>query len=323
MKQSFKVGFLGAGKISDLHAEAVNALPSIELKGLWNRTASKAESKAKKFGCRTYATEDELFDDPEIDAVFILTNVETHCEYTLRAARAGKHVLVEKPAANNVVELEKMKDAVKQTGIRCMPVHNYIYEPGISRMREMITSGSLGEITQFYMMYNIYHEEEIRDRVPGVVHEILTHHAYTLLYLMGMPQLISCMKSNIGSSYVEKENLAMVIMKLENQALSHFSASFAADDHAGDPWTCMIKVMGNKGSARYSYRDWVINEPYGAHSQKYLAYPESIKNTATHFMNNVLVKGEEPLSGLDDAIICQKIVEACDRSAEERKIIGL
>lgn len=323
MNQSIKVGFLGAGKISDLHAEAVNAVPNIELKGLWNRTASKGEVKAKQFGCMTYASEEEMFNDPEIDAVFILTNVETHCDYTIRAARAGKHVLVEKPAANSIEELEKMKDVAAQTGIRCMPVHNYIYEPGIGRMREMIKSGNLGEITQFYMMYNIYHTEEIRDRVPGVVHEILTHNAYTLLYLLGKPQLVSCMKANIGSSYVEKENVAMAIMKLENNALSHFSASFAGDDHAGDPWTCMIKVMGTRGSARYSYRDWVINEPYGAHAQTYFAYPQSIKNTATHFVNNVLEKNQEPLSGLDDAIICQKIVEACDKSVEEGKSVVL
>ena len=96
-----KIGFLGAGDIADLHAEAVNALQGAELVGIWNRTHEKAVVKAEKFGCKIYDSVDALLGDPEIDAVFILTNMETHCEYTIRAAQAGKHILVEKPVASS------------------------------------------------------------------------------------------------------------------------------------------------------------------------------------------------------------------------------
>src|SRR5690606_10585197 len=90
------IGFIGAGDIADLHAEAINSLAGAKLIGLWNRTFEKGAIKAKKFGCKTYSTVNEMLQDKEIDAVFILTNVETHCEYTLQAAKAGKHILVEK-----------------------------------------------------------------------------------------------------------------------------------------------------------------------------------------------------------------------------------
>ena len=185
------IGLLGSGDVADLHAEAINGLPGAELVGLWNRTAEKGKLKAAKYGCKTYLSEDELFNDPQIDAVFILTNMETHCEYTLRAAAAGKHILVEKPAASNIAELAKMKEAVKKAGVKCMPVHNYIYETGIKRTRAMIHNGQLGDITQFYMMYNIHHSDEIRARYPGVIRQILTHHSYTMLYLAGQPKTIS------------------------------------------------------------------------------------------------------------------------------------
>ena len=84
-----------------------------------------------------------------------------------------------------------------------------------------------------------------------------------------------------------------------------------------NPWTCIIKVIGTKGSTRYSYRDWVINDRNGAHSQTYQCYPESIKNTATHFINNVIRNGESPLSSIEDAITCQRIIEACEKSVDE------
>jgi predicted dehydrogenase len=314
---TIKIGFIGAGDIADLHAEAINGLAGAELVGLWNRTIEKGQRKAKQYGCSVYANVDEMMLDPEIDAVFILTNMETHCEYTIRAARAGKHILVEKPAASSIEELVKMQQAVKEAGVKCMPVHNYIYEPGILRTKSMIQNGSLGDITQFYMMYNIHHADDIRVRYPGVIRQILTHHCYTMLYLAGKPKTISCLKHTVDSSIAPQENVAMANIQMENGVLSHLSASFANDDHSGDPWTCIIKVIGTKGSTRYSYRDWVINERKGAHSQTYYSYPESIKNTATHFINKVLRSQEEPLSTLEDAISCQRIIEACERSEKE------
>jgi len=315
--ETINIGFIGAGDIADLHAKAINDLSGANLVGLWNRTSSKAQLKAKQFGCKVYETVDVLLNDPQIDAVFILTNMETHCEYTIRAAKAGKHILVEKPAASNISELEEMQKAIKKAKVKCMPVHNYIYEAGILRTKRMIDEGLLGDITQFYMMYNIQHSNEIRARYPGVIKQILTHHAYTMLYLAGKPQMISCMKTTIDPGEAPQENLAMCMMKMENGSLSHLAASFANDDHAGDPWTCMIKVIGTKGSTRFSYRDWVINERNGAHSQTYNCYHDSIKNTAIHFIDRVIRHNEAPLSSIEDAITCQRIVETCQRSVDE------
>lgn len=314
---TIKIGFIGAGDIADLHAEAIRSLAGAKLVGLWNRTSEKGVLKAKKFGCKTYESVETLLNDSEIDIVFILTNMETHCEYTIMAAEAGKHILVEKPAASTIEELGRMQKAVQDAGVQCMPVHNYIYEDGIRRTKSMITNGKLGTITQFYMMYNIHHSDEIRARYPGVIRQILTHHSYTMLYLAGSPATVSCMKFTVDDTLAPQENVAMATIKMKNGTLSHLCASFANDDHSGDPWTCIIKVIGTKGSTRYSYRDWVINERNGAHSQTYQCYQESIKNTTTHFINNVVRLGEAPLSSLEDSIVCQHIIEACEQSERD------
>jgi len=314
--KTIKVGFLGAGNVADLHAEAVNSLSGTELKGLWSWNPEEGKIKAAQYGCQSYESADHLLNDRDIDAVFVLTNMETHCELTVKAAAAGKHVLVEKPAASNIGELEKMHQAVLQAGVHCMPVHNYIYETGIERAHTMINNGKLGDITQFYMLYNIHHADEVRTKYPGVIRQIMTHHAYTMLYLAGKPRSISCMRHTVDPSIAPQENVAMALMKMTSGALSHLCASFANDEHAGDPWTCMIKVIGTKGSTRYSYRDWVINERNGPHSQTFYCYPESIKNTAEYFVNKVIRQGDQPLSTLEDAVTCQRIIEACEHSAE-------
>lgn len=311
------IALIGAGDIANLHAEAVNELDDADLIGLWNRTPEKGMAKAKQFGCRFFPTVNGLLADADVDAVFVLTNMETHCQYTVQAAEAGKHVLVEKPAASTIEELSQMNAAVTKAGVKCMPVHNYIYEPGIERAKAMIDSGKLGAVTQFYMMYNIHHADDIRARYPGVIRQILTHHSYTMLYLAGQPKTVSCMAHTVDATLAPQENVAMANIQMQSGALSHLCASFANDDHAGDPWSCLIKVIGTKGSTRYSYRDFVINDRNGAHSQTYQCYPESIKNTVTHFVRRLIGNDETPLSSLQDAITCQHILEACELSVKD------
>ena len=316
-----KVGFIGAGDIAYLHGEGVQQAEGATLVGIWNRTRSKAEEKATLFNCKIFSSPEELIE--AVDAVYVLTNMETHHTYAKMAIEAGKHVLVEKPTAVTISEIEDLIAAAEKNSVKVAPVPNYIYEPSVLRAKEMIDSGKIGDLVSLYVLYNIHHPEEVAARYPGVIRQILTHHAYCSLYLVGQPEMISCMKSTINDGSVPQENIAMVTMKMKNQALSHLCASFASDDHAGDPWTFMIKLIGTKGATRYSYRDWVENTPAVVHSQTYSAYPYTIRETGKHFLERVIGHGEEPLSTLDDAITCMKMIEACELSVSEDRHIRI
>jgi predicted dehydrogenase len=322
-KPTLGVGFLGAGDISVLHARAVAKAHGAELVGLWNRGQDRAKQRAAEFGCRHYPTPEELVKDPAIDAVFVLTNLETHLEYTKLALEAGKHVLVEKPVGVTVGEIEVMKRLADAKGLVCLPGHNYVYEAGMVRTRELVEAGELGRIISAYVLYNIHHPEEVARRYPGVVRQILTHHSYILLYLVGRPVELCAMKATLHYQEYKEEDIAMVQMRLANGALAHFCASFAADDHAGDPWTVMVKVIGTAGSTRYSYRDHVEVKPGLVHSQTYTAYQGSITNEVRHFLVDCLRHGEKPLSTLDDAITAQTMIEAAEESIRGGKVVKI
>jgi predicted dehydrogenase len=322
-KDTIGVGFIGAGDIAVLHAAAVKKCPGAKLVGLWNRNQDRAAERAAQFGCANFATPEALVNDPAIDAVFVLTNLETHLEYTALALGAGKHVLVEKPVGVSVAEIERMKALADAKDLICMPGHNYVYEGGMVRTRELVENGDLGTIVSAYVMYNIHHPEEVAKRYPGVVRQILTHHSYILLYLVGRPVELCAMKATLHYAEYEEEDIAMVQMRLANGALAHFCASFAADDHAADPWTVMVKVIGTAGSTRYSYRDHVEIKPGLVHSQTYTAYQGSITNEVRHFLIDGLRMGQKPLSTLDDAIAAQKLIEAAERSIAEKTVVKL
>ena len=316
-----KVGFIGAGDISLLHEEGVNLSKNAELVGIWNRTVERAEEKARLFNCRVFNNPEELIQ--AVDVVYVLTNMETHYQYARMAIEKSRHVLVEKPTAVTIEEIKDLKSLAEKYSVHVAPVHNYIYEPSVTRAKDLIDSGKIGDLVSLYVLYNIHHPEKVASRYPGVIRQILTHHAYCTLYLVGKPDKVSCMKATINDGSVPQENIAMVTMKMKNNALSHLCASFASDDHAGDPWTFMIKVIGTKGATRYSYRDWVENTPAIVHSQTYSAYPYTIRETGKYFLENVIGLGEKPLSSLDDAITCMKMIEACELSVAEDKHIQI
>lgn len=322
-KDTIGVGFIGAGDISILHAAAVKKCPGARLVGLWNRNQERANQRASEFGCKNYASPEALVNDPAIDAVFVLTNLETHLEYTALALGSGKHVLVEKPVGMNVAEIERMKALADAKDLVCLPGHNYIYEASMMRTRELVDGGDLGRIVSAYVMYNIHHPEEVARRYPGVVRQILTHHSYILLYLVGKPVELCAMKATLHYKEYSEEDIAMVQMRLANGALAHFCASFAADDHAADPWTVMVKVIGTAGSTRYSYRDHVEIKPGLVHSQTYTAYQGSITNEVRYFLIDCLRMGQKPLSTLEDAVTAQKMIEAAEKSIAEKSVVKL
>lgn len=322
-KATIGVGFIGAGDIAILHAAAVKKCPGAKLVGLWNRSQDRAQQRAAEFGCRNYASPEELVKDPAIDAVFVLTNLESHLEYTKLALEAGKHVLVEKPVGQTVAEIEQMSAAANAKKLVCMPGHNYIYESSMMRTHDLVENGDLGKIVSAYVMYNIHHPEEVAQRYPGVVRQILTHHSYILLYLVGKPVELCAMKATLHYKEYSEEDIAMVQMRLANGALAHFCANFAADDHAADPWTVMVKVIGTAGSTRYSYRDHVEIKPGLVHSQTYTAYQGSVMNEVKYFLVDCLRMGSKPLSTLEDAVTAQKMIEAAEESIKNGSVVKL
>ena len=318
-----KIAFLGAGDIADLHAAGVAACPGGELVGLLDADAARAEEKAARYGCRRYDSAEDLVGDPEIDAVFVLTPLEAHRDGALLALGAGKHVLVEKPAGVDLAEVAEMKTASVRAGKLCVPVHNYLYEDSVTRTRELLDRGDLGDLVAIYVMYNIHHPEGVAARYPGVIRQILTHHAYITRYLGGPPKRAMAMASTINDGSVPQENLAMAMLELDGGAMALLQASFAADDHTADNWTFTIKVIGTAGATRFSHADWVQNAQAAVHSHTYSAYHYSIRNTARFFIERCLGAGEAPLSTLDDAAACLRVIEAIERSVAEGVAVPL
>jgi len=145
MKQ-LKWGLIGCGDISKKRvAPALHDLDNCDLVAVNRANYTKAQEFAHQFGARKWTKDwKQLLDDDEIQAVYIATPVYLHAEMTIAAAKAGKHVLCEKPMGINARECDDMIDACKENGVKLGIAYYRHFYPVVNRIREIIISGEIG-----------------------------------------------------------------------------------------------------------------------------------------------------------------------------------
>ncbi len=140
-------GILGTGRIAKRLAKAIEASTTGSLAAVASRDSAKAEAFAKEFGVgRSYGNYTDLLADPGVDAVYIATPHPQHPQWAIAAARAGKHVLCEKPAALSYAEAEPMVTAARENGVIFMEAFMYRCHPQTRRVLDLIREGAIGEL---------------------------------------------------------------------------------------------------------------------------------------------------------------------------------
>jgi len=148
-----KIGYavIGLGRIAGHFMPGVLGTTNSRITGLVSGHRDKAERIAAEYGVPStsiynYENFDEIARNPAIDAVYVALPNSMHAEYTIRAAKAGKHVLCEKPMSINVAEAEAMIAACKAANVKLMIAYRCLYEPTNLRAVKLIRDGALGQV---------------------------------------------------------------------------------------------------------------------------------------------------------------------------------
>lgn len=139
---TLKIGVLGVARITpEALVRPASEINGVELAGIASRERRRAQTFADQYVIyRVFDAYQALLDDPEIDAIYIPLPNSLHCEWTIRALEAGKHVLCEKPLSSNAHEARKMVSAADRTGLILMDALHYRYHPLMERIRELVPS---------------------------------------------------------------------------------------------------------------------------------------------------------------------------------------
>jgi predicted dehydrogenase len=140
-----KVGIVGTGMQSYHQARGWRTHPDAEIAAVCDNDEWKLESKAEAWGVKKkYTSYDELVKDPEINAVDIILPHYLHADCAIKAAEAGKHVLLQKPMAMSTKECDAIISAAKKAGVKLMYLENYMYYPPMEKAKELIVKGEIG-----------------------------------------------------------------------------------------------------------------------------------------------------------------------------------
>ncbi len=140
-------GILSTADINRLVIPPAQASSLVDLVAVASRDAERAADYAATWGIpRSYGSYDELLADPDVEVVYISLPNTLHCEWSIRAVQAGKHVLCEKPLSRSVADVEAAFDAAEAAGRHLAEAFMWRHNPQTARLVELVSSGAVGEL---------------------------------------------------------------------------------------------------------------------------------------------------------------------------------
>lgn len=141
-----RLGVIGGGRISDLNILGYLDHPRCEVAAVCDLDPKVARTRMQEWGADRWCTDyKELLSDPDIDAVEILSPHRLHHPMVVAAARAGKHVSVQKPMCIDLKEAEEMTRACREAGVKFKLFENFVFYPPYRKAKELMDAGEIGE----------------------------------------------------------------------------------------------------------------------------------------------------------------------------------
>ncbi len=342
-----RIGLIGAGNIAqNAHIPAYLKQDDMELVAVCDLKEDRAKEVAEKYGMKHYTTDyNELLALDDVDAVSICTWNNAHAGATIAAAKAGKHVLCEKPMAMNTQEAEDMKKAVEENNIIFMMGFVNRFRPDVRAIKEMVEAGKMGEI--YYAKTAVLRRRgtplgwftDLSKSGGGPVIDIGVHVIDLTWYMMGKPKPVSVSAttfSKIGDYKTkgvgrwvafdtddlkfETEDSAAGLIRFENGIAMTFDVSWAINGK--ETGTCS-NIFGTKAGASLSpFTIYGEEEGYLTDATPTVANEDIFANEIRHFLD-CIKEGKQPIATVDDGVIVQKMLNGIYDSARLGKEVTI
>jgi len=317
-------GIISTADINRLVIPGAKASPDVDLIAVASREQSRAEDYARRWEIeRAYGSYEALLEDTDVEAVYISLPNTLHCEWSVRALEAGKHVLCEKPMSRHPEDVERAFDAAERTGRFLMEAFMYRHNPQTRRLKELVDGGTVGELrlVRAAFSYSLYDEENIRLRTEvdgGALMDVGCYCVSGSRLLAGEPEHVygRAFVGPTGTDWAFSGHLSFgngvyalvdcgtaLPERDELEAIGTEGSLFL-----DDPWHCRKPVIEVR---RGSETKWDVVDAEDS-------YRLELENLSA------AIRGEaEPLLGRADAVAQAKTIEALFRSAESGQAVTL
>jgi len=231
----FNISIAGCSKVAHLHAKAIQNIPNARLAGVWSRTPEKARDFASLYNTSSYSGIAEMVRENQTDLVIVCTAHPFHRQPAVEAAKAGAHVLVEKPLASDLADCDAIISAGKKGGVKLGVISQRRWYSPVIRMKEAIDNGKIGSpalssVTMLGWRDKAYYDSDAwrgnwKTEGGGVLVNQSPHQLDLMLWFMGDIDEVYGIWRNLNHPYIEVEDTALAIIKFRSGAIGNILVS--------------------------------------------------------------------------------------------------
>jgi len=231
-----RFGIVGCGVIGPTHAEAIKNIDIAELKAVCDIVPERAKALGEKYGVEWYTDYDKMLARPDIDVINVCVPSGLHSDLGVKAAKAGKHVLVEKPIDITLEKADALIEISQKMGVKLSVISQHRFDKGIKELKSAIDSGKLGRLVMADAYVKWWRTQEYYDSAGwrgtwaldggGALMNQSVHFVDQLLYLAGPVKEITAYCGTLAHR-IEVEDVATAIIKYKNGALGVIQGSTA------------------------------------------------------------------------------------------------
>jgi predicted dehydrogenase len=315
-----RLGVIGLGWFGGVLTESARKADAAEVVAGFARSEDTRRTFEEEHGVRGVSDVEELFGDPEIDGVLVVTPHSTHADLAVRAAEAGKHVFVEKPLALNVADTRRVAEAADRAGVLVQVGHNRRRQPANRRIKAMLDSGELGTVLHLDGMHTApggfkpdlpaWRKDPVECPYGGMT-ALGVHTVDTFNYFVGPAKRVTAFSTTL-ERFTDLDEATTVLIAYEAGALGSISTTYFA------PPNVSLSVFGTDAA--------VWNEEDGARlytqprsdptrTEQEIETLDTMTDEIAEFVGNVR-DGGRPETGVAEAIEVAAVLEAIGRSVE-------
>jgi len=317
-------GILSTADINRKLIPGAQASPQVDLLGVASRAQQRADACAREWGIpRAFGSYDALLDDPDIEAVYISLPNSLHCEWSIRALEAGKHVLCEKPLARRAGDAKAAFDAAEQAGRLLSEAFMYRHNPQTTTLTQLVADGAVGEVRliRSAFSYALFDRQNIRlrsDVKGGALMDVGCYNVSGSRLLAGEPERVwgEAWYGPSGTDWVFVGTL-----RFPHDVLATFDCGTALASRDE------LEVIGSEGSL-FLDDPWHCTEPVievrrdGGVERIELEYKDSYRLELENVSSAIRCEAEL-LLGRDDALHQARVLEALHESASSGRAVSL
>ena len=309
------VAVIGTGGWGKNHVRVYKELASTELVAICDVNAERAKNIASQFGVKAYTNSTRMLKNKEIEAVSVCTWSTKLAKEALKALKAGKHVLVEKPMATNTKQAEKLLETAEQNDLHLTVGFLMRFIPGLQHIREAVENKKIGELVCATARRVSQWPERIGD--VGVVKDTAIHDIDVMRYIFNEDPITVYAKTG-SMKHIKFEDYAQIMLTYKDGKSAFIESNWLT------PYkTRALTVTGSDAIMRLDYmtQELWIEEPKENLQPRY-PWQEPLKLELQHFADCILEKKKPLITGVDGLKALQ-VAEAALRSSTKNRAIKL